>query len=259
MRNVFIILVLIAPCYAAAARRPLRVVIDPGHGGRDSGAVRGHLREDVICLSLAQKLAKLLQRDPKDFQVFLTRDHNETLSLQQRVAIANEDHADIVLSLHANVANNTNIAGPEFYVENQLPPDMYEQYLANRENKDAGSTSAGRNSEDALNSKSDVANIIDDLENVYRIKMSAELAETLQQNWTYPFPHHTKQVRQAPFYIVSKVHAPSALIEIGYLSSPKEGHLLANAKYQEGLASGIFKSLLDFKEVLDKQEAPRLN
>lgn len=231
-------------------------MIDPGHGGKDSGAVRGNLREADICLKVSEQLAELLRSDP-GFKVILTRDTDVSLPLNKRTEIAAREKADVILSLHANVSDDTEVAGPEFYFQNLLPADEYEQFLANRENEMKSqaqmSGTEEKPSRSWLSARADVQSILNDLHHNYVNKLSAHLAKILHRNWSHQQKRHTKQVRQAPFYLVSNVAAPSALIEMGYLSHPKEGPALANPTYQKEIARDIYRSLLEFKQILDKR------
>ena len=117
-----------------AQANPLYVVIDPGHGGSDAGAVYGDAKESDIALKVSLQLKKLLEKD-RDFKVSLTREADFNLSLEERVQKAEKQKADIFLSLHANASNDQRAKGVEFYFQNNLPADEEAMYLANLENK----------------------------------------------------------------------------------------------------------------------------
>lgn len=123
-----------------STQRPLRVLVDPGHGGQDAGAMRGDIKEADITLKLAQKLKSVLEE--RGFKVTLTRDRDATVSLENRAQVANNGEHDLLLSLHLNSSPDSRAKGKEFYFQNQLPVDEESMFLASQENSEI-SFSAG--------------------------------------------------------------------------------------------------------------------
>lgn len=126
------------PAPQLSSARPLRVLLDPGHGGQDAGATRGETKESEITLKLAQKLRSELEG--RGFKVALTRESNVNLSLESRAQLANNGEHDLLLSLHLNSSTDPRAKGKEFYFQNQLPVDEESMFLASRENSEISFT-----------------------------------------------------------------------------------------------------------------------
>jgi len=240
---------LVLPSHSAVA---LHIVLDPGHGGNDKGASRGGITESKITLSVAELVAQELKRD-NQFKVTLTRTSDTFLTLEDRATFANKV-GDLFLSIHVNSSSDPKARGHEIYFQNQLAPDQESLFLASRENalaradaKVARQVSFNIKSRPHLNS--DVRAIVEDLERNHRLRLSAQLAESLYENWQGDHLMRRQPIRQAPFFVVSNVDRPAALIEIGYLSNEKEALRLTNPEYQKKIASGIYQAILQFKKV----------
>ncbi len=123
-----------SPTPSSSTSRPLRVLLDPGHGGQDAGATRGEIKESEITLKLAQKLRGELES--RGFSVALTRNSDITVSLDSRAQLANSGDYDLLLSLHLNSSTDPRAKGKEFYFQNQLPVDEESMFLASRENSE---------------------------------------------------------------------------------------------------------------------------
>lgn len=235
---------------ATAYAAPLHILVDPGHGGSDSGAVRGHLKESVIALKVAKNLAELLKKDDR-FEVTLSRETDRKISLDQRTQIAKDVKADVFLSIHLNTNSDPRVHGQEFYFQNQLPADEDMLYLASRENEDEDETHA---TNEKLSSENDVRVILEDLGRNHRIKSSGDLSKILFENWAVANGKKiaSRSIRQAPFRVVSQVNIPSVLCELGFLSNPAEGEKLVDPGYQAALAKSLYDGLVKFKETSDK-------
>lgn len=230
----------------------LHVMIDPGHGGNDSGAFYKGIKESTLVLQVADKLIELLNANP-DFTVSSTRTKDQFISLKDRVHLAEMKNVDLFVSLHANSASDSRARGMEFYFQNNLPPDEETLYLASLENN----MSLNRKEisdivgTDDVSAKGDVSAIVEDLKRQKRMSESLNLSKALFQIWhNHPaVPKNT--IKQAPFYVVSKTSMPSVLIEVGFLTNPKESQLLASSSYRTEIAQNIYKALLEYKENLD--------
>lgn len=237
--------------FSTAQAAQLHVLLDPGHGGNDSGAVRGHLKESVIALKVSQLLADLLKKDER-FKVTMTRENDKRVSLDSRVQIAKDVKADVLLSIHLNTSGDGRAHGEEFYFQNQLPVDEDLLFLASRENDEDESTTAKAN--EKLSSQNDVRVILEDLGRNHRIRSSGDLSKILFESWAKKNGKKigSRSIRQAPFHVVSNVNIPSVLVELGFLSNATEGPLLASAAYQNVLAKSLYEGLINFKETMDK-------
>jgi N-acetylmuramoyl-L-alanine amidase len=242
--NPSLFLVLVALYSVPALAMPLTVVIDPGHGGKDHGALHGNFKESDITLQVADRLQRLLIADTR-FKVRLTRSSDEFLSLSQRTERAQSLGAEVLLSIHVNSSHDRRAQGLEVYFQNQLPPDEESMFLAARENQNEVQRSPAA-------VKSDVSLIVQDLERNHRIFQSSRLARNIKKSWLGHLKSDRASIQQAPFFVISNINAPSALVEIGFLSHPTEGPLLVSENYQNTIAQSLYRGLARYQETLDK-------
>jgi len=247
-----------SPVHAAA---PLRVIVDPGHGGEDMGANRGKYREKDISLSVATELARLLN-DDKRFSAFMTRRRDEAVALAERSQLAVDHKGDIFVSIHCNSSPaSLTVRGAEFYFENQNPTDEESLFLASRENEALEKHSendVGKAEKAGPGEKEDLGNILKDLAHNNHIQMSSELAKEMLQAFNREHKLKTRTIRQAPFHVLSAVDMPSTLVELGFISTPEEAEWLARPETQKRMARALYEGLVKFKEKLDKKRAPAL-
>ncbi|MEN0057378.1 MAG: N-acetylmuramoyl-L-alanine amidase [Bdellovibrio sp.] len=239
----------------------LHIVLDPGHGGVDKGAVYGSTKEADLVLKVANRLKELLETDPQ-FRVTMTRTQDRNISLQERVNMAEQAKADLFVSLHANAATDQRARGVEFFFQNSLPPDEESLYLAAQENQNAlrqESVGTKDTSASELSKKSDVAAIVEDLQRQHRLHSSLRLTQTLTRVWSEDRAAASASIKQAPFFVISKTSMPSVLIEIGFLSNPRESQKLLNTAYQKDLAQKIYNALGAYKEKVDNSTAKTLD
>ncbi len=220
-----------------------RIVIDPGHGGKDSGC-KAHrkYKEKNITLALAKRLANRLKREI-GCEVFLTRDKDVFLSLEQRTAIANMKKADLFISLHVNAHKDGRIHGLETYFLN-MATDQRAVMVAARENA---------TSEKSI---SDLQTILNDLMMNTKIRESSRLAHQVQKGIVGSAKKRYKGIRslgvkQAPFYVLIGAQMPAVLVEVGFLSNRTERKRLMNKAYQERLAVGICDGIKCYIESID--------
>jgi N-acetylmuramoyl-L-alanine amidase len=221
-----------------------RVVIDPGHGGKDPGCrVRGGIEEKDITLKIAKLLVKKLEQE-LGCKVFLTRDKDTYLPLERRTAIANMKKADLFISLHVNAHRNSRIHGLETYFLN-IATDEGAVMVAAREN--------------ATSQKniSDLQLILNDLMLNTKILESSRLAYQIQKGMVSGLERHYSSVRdlgvkQAPFYVLIGAEMPAVLIEVGFLTNPMDKKMLLSKKYQERVADGISRGIKDYIASIEK-------
>lgn len=225
---------------------PLHVIIDPGHGGSDSGAVQGKAREAEIALKVGRELKNFLEKD-SDFSVSMTRDTDHNLSLQERVQIAQKNKADLFLSIHANSSPDKRAHGIELYFQNHLPADEETLYLAANENQLLKTAEAHTDNASDPTKKNDVISIIEDLKRQDRMSSSLKLSRSLLHSWNSSQRSETNVIRQAPFFVVSRVQIPSVLIELGFITHPKESEKLITPSYQREVAQKIYEGLRQYR------------
>lgn len=216
-----------------------RIVIDPGHGGRDYGApgsVRG-VHEKHVVLDMAKKLAAQLRQE-LNCEVLLTRSDDTYLSLEERTAIANTKKADLFISLHANASSNQNARGIETYFLN-LTADKESIAVAAREN----ATSEKNISE--------LQTILDDLMRNAKVNESSKLATYVQDSMYESLDKrfsnvNNKGVKQAPFYVLLGAQMPSILVEAGFISNKGECRRLGDSQYQQEISRGIVSGVKSY-------------
>jgi N-acetylmuramoyl-L-alanine amidase len=230
----------------AEQQAPLVVVLDPGHGGRwpHDGAHGGRgLHEKAIALQVARKTKESLEA--QGATVILTRDVDDDIPLADRVRIANEAGADVFLSIHCNsmetVGDRKVTRGVETYFLSPDPTDAEAKMLAQLENGGPEAVPLPRSS-DA------VTGILNDLALGQARNDSAALAQIVQQHMVRGTRATSRGVRQAPFLVLSGTRMPSVLVEIGFISHPREGRMLGRDRYQRRVAQALADGVRDFAD-----------
>ncbi|MCI5219725.1 MAG: AMIN domain-containing protein, partial [Candidatus Electrothrix sp. LOE2] len=223
-----------------------RIVIDPGHGGKDPGAVGFGLKEKDIVLNVAKKIKKILE-EKNGYEVLLTRDDDISLSLEERTAIANTKEADLFLSIHVAHPEET-IRGVETF------------YLNLATHTEAMRVAALENATSTHN-MSEMQDILSELMQNEKINESSQLAEFVQLNMIDGLKKQKFQVKdlgvkQAPFYVLIGAEMPAILAEISFITNPEDAKLLKSEKYLQTLAEQIVAGVLSYAE---NQRAAALN
>ncbi|WP_319525576.1 N-acetylmuramoyl-L-alanine amidase [uncultured Desulfosarcina sp.] len=213
-----------------------RIVIDPGHGGRDYGApgyLKGVHEKDVV-LQIAKRLARKVESD-LNCDAVLTRTTDRYLTLEERTAIANTQNADLFISIHTNAIRDKRAYGIETFFLNLATDD------------DAIMVAARENATSAKNI-SDLESILNDLMQNAKISESSRLAAMVQREMcshlkkSYSYVRN-KGVKQAPFYVLLGAQMPALLVETSFISNPRECKRLTDAKYQDQLCDGIIRGI----------------
>ena len=210
-----------------------KIVIDPGHGGKDPGAMAFGLKEKDIVLKVARKVAQVLKTKHK-YEVALTRTRDLYLPLEERTAIANTESGDLFLSIHVNAHPDKTIGGIETY------------FLNLATNADAMRVAALENAT-STHSISELEDILSDLMKNSKIDESSRLARFVQtklvNGMDKPYKARDLGVKQAPFYVLIGAEMPAVLAEISFITNPEEARLLQDERYlnrvAEHLAAGI--------------------
>lgn len=227
-----------------------KIVIDPGHGGRDRGATFHDLVEAQLTLKMGELLKKTLSKDRK-IQVILTRTEDTFVSLEDRVLKANQVGADAFLSLHFNSSPDAKAQGSEFYFHHPWANDEETMFLAHRENRSHLASSPDTKQTESK-SAAELLAIVQDLKRHNFIKQSAHLSETFVDVFSLARVSKRTTVRQGPFFVLYNVEAPSVLAELGYLSNVAESKKLKNPMHLETLAEKLGVAISKFQESLDK-------
>lgn len=224
------------PAPGAGLARPLRtVVIDPGHGGGDTGAVgRGGTMEKDVNLAVARELKQYLER-AGDLEVVLTRQRDEALDLDARAEAANTAGGDLFISLHCNSWFDDQAHGFETYFLSPASSD----WARSVEAAENGAAAAGRE-------PGDVEFIVWELVQNRFITQSSRFAEYLQGRACLELGSPDRGVRQAGFRVLVGAYMPAVLVELGFLSHADEEQRLGERAYQRQLARAIGEAVLGF-------------
>lgn len=217
------------------------IVIDPGHGGRDSGSVHNGLCEKDVNLDISKRLANVLRG--VGYEVFLTRTDDRYLGLYERTDIARKYKADLFVSIHANANTKTTVTGFETYYLD-FSEDLKVIALAALENANLERRSLG-----------EMEKILGEMLLKARIQESKKLAKIVQHNALKKTGRDGYKVknggaRGAPFHVLIGSSMPAVLVEVGYSSNKEEAKLLTKGKYRNSLAEGIANGLHQYSTQL---------
>jgi N-acetylmuramoyl-L-alanine amidase len=220
----------------------MKIVVDPGHGGKDPGAVRKNSsREKDINLGIAQELYNLLKK--KGFDVKITRDSDKFLALNERSKMANDFKADLFISVHTNSAPRIAASGFEVYFRSAKASDAQAAEVAAFENEALQYEETNFNFADMLLRSLAVNEYVNE---------SSKLAGHVRNNvksiaaGTGIPVNLNSSVKQANFYVLKGVDAPAVLVECGYISNPSDRKQLNNKVVRAKVAEGIYKGILSY-------------
>lgn len=216
------------------------VVLDPGHGGEDLGALGfGNLLEKDLTLNISGRVKELLEK--AGIPTFLTRNDDRLMSLSERTAIANSKQAQVFVSIHANASLNKSASGIEtYYLDNSN--DSAVKLLVQRENTTGGALSP---------SEEDLRLIISDLIQTGKLKDSEKLAALIQDRIPQKlkesnFEIFNRGVMKAPFYVLIGAHMPCVLVEVAYIDNESDGEHLLESNFRQKIAEGIAEAVEGF-------------
>ena len=212
-----------------------KVIIDPGHGGHDPGAMKNGLREKELVLDISRRVAKFLEADG-GYEVILTRNTDVFVPLEERTAIANSRGADLFLSIHANSSRNRRARGLETY------------YLNLATSPEAEETAAREN---AISTRrmTELQELLSQIMNNSKIAESREFAHYVQDSIVDAVVKNGKQrtrdlgVKTAPFYVLLGANMPSVLVEVSFVSNPDDAKLLSSGDFRHQIAKSIAKGI----------------
>lgn len=238
----------------ATAASPVKcIVIDPGHGGHDTGTIgAGGLREKDLVLDVARRLRAYIKNNFPGIEVILTRDSDRFIALEQRTAIANSRRADLFISIHANASLSRVASGVETFF---VSPDRAAQFPGGGSGAEpAGATPSDEGESDATSGRSDART--DKPEAVYasvsvgnRITASRDLARYIQAGLVRgigtasPRTATNRGVKHAPFAVLVGSAMPSVLAEVSFVSNRRDEGLLSTSQFRERIAASLFAGL----------------
>ena len=229
------------------------IVIDPGHGGKDSGTMgtkRFKIYEKHVALAVSLKLGNYIKKSFPDIEIIYTRDSDVFLELKERTEIANSSNADLFISVHCDGFTSPEPFGASVFVMgmSKLKANMD---VAMRENSAIYLEDNYQQKYEGFDPKSAESYIVFSLmQNTY-LNQSLKIAEEVEKEFAIRANRKSRGVKQAPFYVISRTNMPSILIECGFLTNPKEERFLHSDKGQDYLASAIFRAFRTYKESVE--------
>ena len=221
-----------------------RIVIDPGHGGHDTGTIGPHgLMEKDLCLDVALRLGQLIEQKLPSAEVVYTRKDDSFVALEDRTAIANQAKADLFISIHANSSHDHEARGIETYYLN-FATSSESMEVATREN--ALSQSSLR----------DLQDIIKKIARNEKIEESKELATDIQDSLSHRMQlvsqeERNRGVKKAPFIVLIGANMPSVLAEISFISNPSDERLLRKGEQRQRVADGLYRGIATYLDSLN--------
>lgn len=221
------------------------VVIDPGHGGAEVGAQgpAGTLEKDVT-LAFARKLRSALAG--LGFQVFLTRDRDQEIDLEQRTAFANNYKADLFISIHANASRSHQAHGSEVYFLAYESTDEESRRLALAEGGELPGVATGP-------PRSELALILWDMAQAEHLEDSSALASRLQEELAEVTESQGRGVKQAPFRVLVGAAMPAVLVEVAFISNAEEEKLLTSEAYQNKVVGALTRGVARYESQRERR------
>ena len=230
---------------AVLQKRDIIVMIDPGHGGEDPGAIGpNRIKEKIVVLSMAKELKKLVNAKP-GYKAYLTRGSDYYIGLRKRTHLARKYKADLFVSIHADAFKKSQANGASVYaLSNRGATSEAARWLAKKENS---ADLVGGVGGVSLGGKDDVlAGVLLDLSSTASLKASLSVGDRVLRSMGGVARLHKRQVQQAGFVVLKSPDIPSILVETGFISNPKESRRLKTKKYQKQIAKAIHKGLLRY-------------
>lgn len=228
------------------------VVIDAGHGGKDPGAIGKKAKEKDITLKIAKMTGEYIKQNCPDVKVIYTRSSDVSVSLLRRAQIANEQNADMFISIHCNANASPKPYGVETFVmgEHRNAANLE---VAKKENAAIMYEDNAQEDYDNFDLNSTEAYImLNFFQSEYK-NASLDLAERIQNQLVKRVGRKDRGVQQAGFLVLYKTSMPSVLVEIGFLSNPAEENFLNSKDGQTYIASALFRAFRDYKNAYDKE------
>ncbi|WP_353160781.1 N-acetylmuramoyl-L-alanine amidase [Myroides odoratus] len=225
--------------------KKFKVVLDPGHGGKDSGTNHLSNVEKDIVLAVALETGKILEKN-KDIEVIYTRDKDVFVEVKQRSVIANDKGGNVFVSIHCNGVDGNAAYGTETYVMG-LSKNKSNLDVAKKENSVIMMEDDYKTKYAGFDPKAPESIIGLTLIQEDYVHQSIDLASRVQDGFTYDLKRKNRGVKQGPFWVLHGAFMPSILIELGFVSNKDEGAYLTSKKGQKELAESIAKGIIEYK------------
>ncbi len=259
--NIFVLIFSMAFVPESAAKsvnkKQFTLVVDPGHGGKDFGAVDNNTKEKDINLGVALQLENLIKKKLKDAKIVMTRDKDVYLTLQQRADVANKAKGDLFISIHTNSVdkknkNRKNIAGSSVYALG-LHKNDNNMAVARRENSVIELESNFEQKYSGFDPSKDESYIIFEMAQKKNLTKSIKFAEMAQKQMTKA-GRVNRGVHQAGFWVLWATSMPSVLVELDFICNPQSAKYLSSEKGQKELAEAIYKAIETYYSDWEKMQ-----
>lgn len=250
--SLFLIMFCLFALASVSAKDKFTVVIDPGHGGKDVGAVGAISNEKSINLNIALALGNLIEQNLSDVRVIYTRKTDVFISLKGRAEIANRAKADLFISVHTNSVPPT-----------KTPPQGFQVYtlgmhrakdnldVAMRENSVISLEKGYEKTYQGFDPNSSESYIMFEILQSANMEKSVELARLIQRSVCSKANRNDKGVHQAGFLVLRETSMPSCLIELGFITSNEEEQFLNSSRGIDLMARGIYEAFVEYKNIYD--------
>lgn len=231
-----------------------KIVIDPGHGGKDPGTVGSKSYEKDIALSISLKLGNLIKNSFQDVDIIYTRKEDKFVALDERSKISNASGSNLFISIHCNANPNKSPYGTESYVMGLHKSDDNLD-VAMRENAVITYEEDYNSKYEGYDPKSTESFIIFNLMQNTFLDQSLNFADAVQTEFRERAQRKDRGVKQAGFLVLWKASMPSVLVETGYLSNAKEEMYLNSNAGQDNIAAAIFRAFCSYKRSIDNRSS----
>ena len=240
------------------ANTDFTVVLDPGHGGHDHGAIDNNAKEKDINLSVALKVGELLKKKMKDTKVVFTRDDDTFVSLQGRAEIANKSKADLFVSIHTNSVdaknkNRSTVAGASVYTQGPHK-DEANMGVARRENSVIELENGYEQKYCGFDPNKDESYIIFEMAQKKNLSQSNRFAKYVQDNMVNIAGRKNRGVHQAGFWVLWSTSMPSVLIELDFICNPESAKFMTSAEGINKLADAIYQAIKTYGQNLAQKK-----
>lgn len=230
-----------------ARKKRFKVVIDAGHGGHDTGAVGSSSKEKDLTLSMALKLEKYINKNLPEVDVLLTRNTDVFIPLFRRIQYANDEKADLFISLHCNYISNSKTRGTETFVMG-LHRATENLEVAKRENASILLESNYESNYDGYDPNSTEGHIMMSMYQNNYLEKSIEFAANIEDQFSKLHLSKSRGVKQAGFAVLRRASMPSVLVEAGFLSNETDEAFLLSDKGQQIVVESVFNAIRKFHE-----------
>lgn len=226
-------------CQGTAADHRVRIMIDPGHGGKDPGATGAYgIKEKDVVLDISRRLAQRLERD--GYEVRMTRRTDEFLSLEERTEAAARWKADVYISIHANASESRQASGFEVWAPRRLTREDFAETQRRKNHQilfqDLKMTTG----------RAALERTLEDLLYRYKQAESSQLADKISRRCRRDLSPYNRGIKESGFFVLRNTLIPSVLVEVGFITNTTEARRFKDASYRQEIAGMLAQGVLDY-------------